>query len=308
MIWLCSSARRALRWRFTMLIPSTVMRPVFENTRMTFPSFVLSLPRITRTVSPLVIGIETRSDFRACRIAFRPDSFFRWTRRRMLDDLRSQRHDLHVPALAQLARHRAEDAGRLRLTLLVDDHDGVLVEPDVAPVLAAGLLDRANHDGARDLGLLHRAVRQRVLDGDDDRIAQAGVPPAGAAQHADDQRALGARVVRDADHAFLLDHGCVPLPCAVDDLDHAPPLVLRQRARLHDAHRIAGLRVVLLVMRFHLRGARYHLAVAGVREAPLEANHDGLLHLVANYDTQAHLARTARGRRVGRHALGHSVS
>src|SRR5688572_33319283 len=98
------------------------------------------------------------------------------------------------------------------------------------------------------------------------------------------------------------------LTSAVDDLDHAPPLVLRQRARLHDAHRVAGLRVVLLVVRFHLRGARYHLAVAGVREAPLEANHDGLLHLVANYDTQAHLARTARGRRVGRHALGHSVS
>src|SRR5688572_22624213 len=100
------------------------------------------------------------------------------------------------------------------------------------------------------------------------------------------------------------------LTSAVDDLDHAPPLVLRQRARLHDAHRVAGLRVVLLVVRFHLRGARDHLAVARMREASLQPHHHGLLHLVAYHDPQPHLARAARwcGGLVGRHAFSHSDS
>src|SRR5919204_4225203 len=117
---------------------------------MIFPSFPLSSPRITRTVSPLTTCIRTRSAFRACRLAyfFRSVARYLWTR--ISDHLRRQRDDLHELLLAQLARHRPEDARRPRLALLVDDHDRVLVEPDVAAVLAPGLLRRAHHHRARD--------------------------------------------------------------------------------------------------------------------------------------------------------------
>src|SRR4051794_41882498 len=57
----------------------------------------------------------------------------------MLQHLRRERDDLHIPLLAQLPGDRAEDARRPRLARLVDQHRRVLVEPDVGAVLAAGL-------------------------------------------------------------------------------------------------------------------------------------------------------------------------
>src|SRR5215203_1263655 len=209
MMPLCSSARRALRCFFTMLIPSTVTRPVLRNTRSTLPSLPLSSPRITRTVSPRDTGMLMRSTFRACRVAFFAParSVFRYFRIRMSDNLWRERHDLHVLLVAKLARHRAEDTRRARLALLVDDHDGVLVEPDVAAIPAARLLHRPHDDRAGDLRLLHRPVRQRVLDRDDHQIAEAGIAPPRSAKHADHERAFGARIVRHLDHRFLLDHG-----------------------------------------------------------------------------------------------------
>src|SRR5687767_5115036 len=202
MMPLCSSARRALRCFFTILIPSTVSRPVFGNTRSTFPSFPLSSPRITRTVSPRVMGIVTRSTRRAWRVAFFAParSVLRYFRMRMSDDLRGERHYLHVLLVAKLARHGPEDTGCPGLALVVDDHDGILIEPDVAAVLTARLLHGPHYYRASDVRLLHRAVRQRVLDRDDHEIAKAGVPPSCAAKDADDERAFGARVVRDLDH------------------------------------------------------------------------------------------------------------
>src|SRR6476469_1617441 len=209
MMPLCSSARRALRCFFTMLIPSIVTRPVLENTRSTFPSLPLSSPRRTRTVSPRVTGMVIRSTLAACRARFFAfvRSVFLYFSIRMSDDLRGQRHDLHVFLVAQLARDRAEDARCTRLALVVDDHHGVLIELDVAAVLAARLLHGAHDHRARDLRLLHRAVRQRVLDRDDHEIAEPGVAPPRSAKDADHEGALRARVVRDLDHRFLLDHG-----------------------------------------------------------------------------------------------------
>src|SRR6476620_4876068 len=215
MMPLCSSARRAFRCFFTMLIPSTVTRPVLENTRSTFPSLPLSSPRMTRTVSPRVTGILTRSTLIACRARFFAFArfVFLYFRIRMSDDLRGQRHDLHVFLVAQLAGNRAEDTRRARLALLVDDHHGVLVELDVAAILAARLLHRAHHHRACDLRFLHRAVRQRILDRDDHEIAEARVAPPRSAKHADHERPLGTRVIRDLDDRFLLDHGVTLLTC-----------------------------------------------------------------------------------------------
>src|SRR5918912_1288950 len=58
----------------------------------------------------------------------------------MLEHLRSQRDDLHVVAVAQLAGHGPEDARPARVALRVDDHGRVLVEGDVRAVGAPELL------------------------------------------------------------------------------------------------------------------------------------------------------------------------
>src|SRR4029450_4838271 len=133
MMPLCSSARRALRCFFTMLIPSIVTRPVLGNTRRILPSLPLSSPRITRTVSPRVTGIEIRSTLIAWRLEFLAfaRSVFLCFRMRMSDDLRRQRHDLHVLLVAELAGNRTKDSRRARLALLVYDHYGVIREQRV---------------------------------------------------------------------------------------------------------------------------------------------------------------------------------
>src|SRR6185437_5447310 len=130
MIPLCSSAVRALRWRFTMLTPSTTTRPVFRLTRRILPSLPLSSPRSTRTVSPFPTGRAVRSAFFACRARWRAVARLvaRYVRFRISEHLRRQRHDLHEPLFAQLARDGSEDAGRAWLAGLVDDHHGVLIE------------------------------------------------------------------------------------------------------------------------------------------------------------------------------------
>src|SRR5687768_11434514 len=113
-----------------MLTPSTTMRPVLRDTRITFPSLPLSSPRTTRTVSPLETCSGVRSALSAWRLRLTGfgRSVLRYLSTRMLQDLRRQRDDLHVALLAELARHGTEDARRARLAVVVDDDDGVLVE------------------------------------------------------------------------------------------------------------------------------------------------------------------------------------
>src|ERR1051326_1570285 len=146
MIPRCSSGVRARRCRFAIFTPSTVMRPVVRYTRIPLPSLPLSSPRITRTVSPLVTCSLRRSALSAWRLRLTAfgRSALRCLRILILDALGRQRHDLHVPLLAQLARDRSEDARGPRLPLLIDDHDGVLIEPDVAPGLPPRFPRRAH--------------------------------------------------------------------------------------------------------------------------------------------------------------------
>src|SRR5207244_3496267 len=59
--------------------------------------------------------------------------------------------------------------------------------------------------------LLHLPGRDGVLDGYHHDVAQAGVAALAAAEHADYQRPPGARVVRDPQNRFLLDHGYLAL-------------------------------------------------------------------------------------------------
>src|SRR4051794_2470830 len=87
------------------------------------------------------------------------------------EDLRRQRDDLHEVALAQLARHRPEDAGSAGVVLRVDQHRGVLVECDVRAVGSAEPLAGPDDDRLYDLALADAALRARRLDGGGDHVA-----------------------------------------------------------------------------------------------------------------------------------------
>src|SRR3989442_13033564 len=87
-----------------------------------------------------------------------------------LKHLRRERDDLHEVPLAQLSRDRAEDTRAAGLALRVEEHRRVVVEADVAPVVAAIFLGLAHDDRPHDLALLHAGVRDRVLDRRDEHV------------------------------------------------------------------------------------------------------------------------------------------
>src|SRR5437660_762295 len=126
--------------------------------------------------------------------------------RAMSEDLRRQRDDLHELLRPQLARHRAEDAGADRLAVLAHHHGTVGVELDVAAVRPLQLALGAHDHRASDLALLDLAVDHRLLDGDDDHVADGGVPALGAAEHLDAGDLLRARVVGHIEDRRHLDH------------------------------------------------------------------------------------------------------
>src|SRR2546428_4038082 len=275
---------------FTTFTPSTTTRNCLGYTCRTLPSRPRSSPRITRTRSPLATWSLWRAGSRSLR---RPRRLFLKTSGFISDHLRRERHDLHELLLTQLAPDRPEDAGRAGLALVGDEHRGVLVEADVGPVLALRLLGGPDDDGPRHLALLDLPGRDGVLDRDDDDVAQPTVAALGPPEHADHERATRARVVGDLDDRFLLDHDPSTLLRALDDLDHPPPLQLRQRPRLHDADGVAQLRAPLVVGR-NLLGAHDLLAVESVGEAAGQGNRDGLLPPVAHPGPAADLPLAPR--------------
>src|SRR6185312_14288774 len=200
-----------------------------------------------------------------------------------LQNLRRERDDLHEALGAQLASHRPEDAGSDRLVVLVDQHRRVRVEPDVRAVLARDLFLGPDDDRLGDLALLDLRVGNGLLDRDDDDVADGGVLPLGAAEHADAHDLLGARVVGDVERGGGLDHG-LSLLRTLDELFDAPPLVARQRAALDDLHAIAGLGLVLLVVRLVLRAVGQVLAVLAVSHPARDQDDARLVHLVAGDD------------------------
>src|SRR5215210_8069210 len=101
------------------------MRFFLGSVRSTLPVLPASLPDMTRTLSPRRIFSATISA-----------SLRHAPRRAPSKHLRGERDDLHEVALAQLARDGSEDAGPARVSRVVDQHGGVLVEGDVGAVLA----------------------------------------------------------------------------------------------------------------------------------------------------------------------------
>src|SRR5262249_17297511 len=122
------------------------------------------------------------------------------------EHLRRERDDLHEPLRAQLARDRPEDARADRLPGVVDQHRRVPVETDVGPVRPSVLLRRAHDHRLHHVALLHLGVRDRLLHGDDDDVAERGVFAPRAAEHLDAEHLPRAAVVGDVQHALGLDH------------------------------------------------------------------------------------------------------
>src|SRR5438105_4961584 len=96
------------------------------------------------------VSTSTRSSLRMCMVP--PTGS---------DDLGGQADDLQEAAVAQLAGHGAEDARAARVLLVVDQHQGVAVEADVAAVVAARRLLEADDDALDDVARLDVAAGDR---------------------------------------------------------------------------------------------------------------------------------------------------
>src|SRR5580704_11208180 len=144
----------------------------------------------------------------------------------------------------ELARHRPKDAGSDRLGLIVDQHGGVRIEPDYRPVRAADVLGGAHHHRLHHVALLDATARDRLLDRDDDDVADRGVPTLRSAQNFDAHHAPRARIVGDAEIGLHLYHGLAAffeLRLRRRLADDDPALELRDRARLLDRDGVADL-------------------------------------------------------------------
>src|SRR2546421_4607185 len=65
----------------------------------------------------------------------------------LLNYFRRQRNDLHILALAKLASDGSENASAARLTLSVQQHNGIFIEANIAAVLAARFFFRPHDHG-----------------------------------------------------------------------------------------------------------------------------------------------------------------
>src|SRR5690242_18027090 len=95
--------------RLTSMTCSTSSLPVRSSTLRTRPVLPLSRPEMTLTLSFFLISMRTGSTGRLRASA-------------ILNYLGGQGNDLHEFLVAQLARHRSEDARSHRLTDIVDEH------------------------------------------------------------------------------------------------------------------------------------------------------------------------------------------
>src|SRR5882762_8599237 len=181
--WIGASRSRIPPWAFwprgfvcrlMKLTFSTITRPLSSKTLSTFPVLPRSSPAITTTWSFLA----------------------KWDIVVTSDDFRRQRDDLHELPLAQLTRHGAEDARPLGLFLVVDQHRGILVEPDVGAVLPPHFLHGPDEDRVVVVTLLAAAARERLLAGYEVGVSGTAGTCQGAAEHFAAPCHLGFGVIR----------------------------------------------------------------------------------------------------------------
>src|SRR5205814_7143604 len=101
--------------------------------------------------------------------------FFNMTSLHNSNHLRRQRDNLHEFLLAQLAGDRPENARAARVVFLVNNHNGVAIEPQVRAVAAPDRLPRAHYDRIHHLAFFDRSVRSGLFDVGLDDITHMGV-------------------------------------------------------------------------------------------------------------------------------------
>src|SRR5262245_48860796 len=179
------------RWCFlTRLMPSTTTCPASMR-RSTVPRLPLSRPAMTMTSSPFLIRSilvisSGLGDLQGARQGVGPfPSHPAPLLHPASEHLGSERHDLHEPLGAQLARHRPEDPGADRLELRVEQHGGVRVEAHQRAIRTAHALRGAHDHRVVDLTLLHAPAGRGVLDAHLDHVADARVAALRAAEDLD---------------------------------------------------------------------------------------------------------------------------
>src|SRR5438132_2484192 len=175
-------------WRLIMFTPSITSRFFSGSTFSTRPRLPRSLPVMTRTLSFFRIGVARRDILISSK------------------HFRRQRNDLHEAAFAQLAGDRTEHARADRLVVVVDEHRGVPVEPDVRAIPAALLFDRSDDDRLDDLALLDGPFRRRLFHRRGDDIAEPRVAARRTANRIDDRDLARAGVIGDVEYRSHLDH------------------------------------------------------------------------------------------------------
>src|SRR5687767_5168422 len=123
----------------------------------------------------------------------------------MLEDLRSERDDLHEILRAQFADDRSEDAGATGIVGSVDEDDRIGIETQVAAVRPANRSLRANDNRLRDLALLHSGVTGAFLDVHSDDITHMGVKRL-LAHALNESGFAGTGVIGDLENGAQLNH------------------------------------------------------------------------------------------------------
>src|SRR5579859_515590 len=152
--------------------PSTITRCFLGMTAMILPRLPRSAPAMTTTSSP----------FFTCNLFITSNH------------LRRERDNFHEFLLAQFAGDRAENTRAARVVFLVNDDNGVAVEPQIRAIVAPDGLAGADDDRVHHVALFHRAVRRGFLDVRLDHVADDRIALV-AADDPDRRRAFRAAVV-----------------------------------------------------------------------------------------------------------------
>src|SRR2546427_5560518 len=107
---------------------------------------------------------------------------------------RRQRNYFHELLLPQLAGDGAENTGAARVILIVNDDDGIGVEPQIRAVVAPNRVPGPHHHCVDHFTLFDRTIRRGFLDVRLNDVADVGVALV-AAQHADGGRPFGAGII-----------------------------------------------------------------------------------------------------------------
>src|SRR5580700_1188501 len=200
----------------TILTCSTRTLRSSGNTRSTRPSFPLSRPVMTFTVSLRRMSTRTCAVLAVLGISpipccpefpipgfkvsmFQGETLFE-TLKLLLQHLGCQRNNLQKFLFTQLAGDRTEHASSYRLAGFIDQYRGILVEADIGSVAPPMFFAGTHDDRFYDFALLYLAVGRRFLHTGGDHVAEPGPETGSAAERQDHLQLARAGVVGHLEH------------------------------------------------------------------------------------------------------------